>query len=444
MRILVIVLIITAMAGCVSVPIPPIAPDLVVIDLRRLAKLDAAIPEPEKSPDLEAQRMSIEVFRRRLQRERASMLEERAFSEADLQEQKRVAVFGGQGASLAEAPRYISDAMYAQLMTQAKLLPVEREYTELIFREVEQLIEDQGTGITSSERELQARIRSRMPADYAIIVHVIYDNAHEAAPTTVEDLPYHIPESDWRVYVEKAKEYRGWYDTYRGAIQQFNERLETLLTDAAHELRSIQEDWDQYTLRYGRYERAYEYFVGRRSRGNIDDFRRRYPKAPQHTQQYQWIGRPKRERRVDIPRNPLRVGLEDELLTRFGFATREDPDAERIYKTPSEAITEHHSTTFEYTLYKLGISVRVFNLQTGQAIWFGSAEAHDFYYTKIVEKVAQYIVNGMLGIPIPLNPACPECDDCSQCPDCPDCRDNCTRNGEYGIECGWASPLTAR
>jgi hypothetical protein len=294
--------------------------------------------------------------------------------------------------------RFVSDALFAALQSRG-IEVVDREYVGFVTTEFERI--EAGRVETEDQVDLDSRLAGVMAADYAILIHSIYDNLEGADPQKL-DLPLDIPPLEWADYLDDRQNYLQAIQAERGDVENYNSRRDSFINEYALQIFGQDDAWKDYDRAYRDYSRSYDDHVessrihGLRPKAKEEQASLRYKlpdrvKLPTRT-------RSKEEKRMD----EIRGQIEDLLgrnLDRVDPTTGVNP---LLLPTDRRAFlgdnASNVSLTAIETVHKFMVSIRVIHLGTGGTVWVGNAEAQNLRFISAVAECCDKLAGSLTGL----------------------------------------------
>jgi hypothetical protein len=425
---------------------PPTAPDPVVINPRSLMAMARALPgrpaAPRGRPLLT--RISLEDYVNK------KVTFEGTAKALVGKGSDRVGVLSASAANTSKASdaasRCVSDVLFLQLQ-KSDVPIVEREYEKVLLTDAIR-IKDGFTEV-GSLKEMSKEIGARFKCKYVIFVHAVVDNSKNARAQKFA-LPYRILDKDWQAFRGVITAYQQAYKSYASSYASFNESLKSFIEGRAKAILDSESEWQLYNsafdnfiegeqqrwqgygVDYGNYQKAHNR-VWERYLSDYKDYRsawssyslamarikerpsglqgqvmsrppsltrpaRRSKNPPRGNQRFV-LEREKARPKVRAPKSDYQKIVETLtalLANRLGLRQQKVRPAVVFTGRKQDFIPPERDVSDIGTVYKFAISIRVVDVSTSKAEWFGYAECQNLVYLSAVRECCAAIVKKLV------------------------------------------------
>lgn len=303
-----------------------------------------------------------------------------------------VAVIGRQelvGAD-SSAGKFVGDLLYAALQKRGVPL-VDRDYRIIKRDEIGDFARPDGTMdgfIFLTESESQGfRIEgpSSLPA-YIIVVHSVTIPNNPVAIT----LPLEIRDEDWRQYEGERKSYFAAVEEYNRAVGKYDtacrEKAEFLSGSPSFVAGSVATTvLDELRDYIERHPSVRTYQLGERRAPPVSDMSKILGQIAGVQ-----MGQASPEL-VDLYRRQMAI------VPSGGYPAPFTPDFDRIYSSPEEILARlPHAQDMTVSAFQAAVSVRVIELKSSNAVWFGLGSAQNLNFAEAMTTAVDGIASNLI------------------------------------------------
>lgn len=278
------------------------------------------------------------------------------------------------------AGKYVSDILYAALQKQGISL-VDRDYRPVKDDEVNKIekLGDQLTYLYLTPDEQRLLRREERPATHIIIVHSVPIPNNPAMIT----LPFEVPDEEWNKYKDEKSKYLAAVKSYNSAVIAYNAEFQRVLRQMGKGMglmppgkespQNADENAEENAKKLAGFVRLYENM----EEGAVQSIP--YGHAPQL-----------------IPIMPNKL----EHLTppmAWASSSQEYWRYLRLYNRPEEVVGDQTRPAQTVTAFQGAVSIRVIELSSSKAIWFGMAHAQNLSFAEVMDNACGKIVSRLVA-----------------------------------------------
>lgn len=364
-------------------PTVPTAPSPVDIDITSMQELKAKMIPPPQRPDAPlSRRLSLEEYVNVPPTFRGS-------PEPIIGPKAKLAILAEEGVK-----KYVADAMYASALKR-DIRTIDRDYVSLNFQELERIGAKGNRAIGYTIARDLARL-SRIPGevqeyDYVIILHGIRDNTETAHSQEINP-PATVSPQDWRRYQDAYRNYLSRYDNYWSLVNNYNLTFATTLNDALRAITLDEPKWKEFRRLCDEYSQQYRKYAEEADQNNQNPANKQSCTGPRF-RILPILGSKKEE----APPQPLpnKDQIVAEMLKAVGSRSQAPIDATSpatLIASPVNVLREQQSAIAVGTVYQFSISVRIIEMKSTKAVWFGICEAQNLSILNLVAGCADELL----------------------------------------------------